>query len=51
MDLFDNDVLGTSNVRMTPDFPAVKKSWRSLRTWYIILPIVLMVLALGFLFP
>ena len=50
MDLFDNDVLGTSNVRMTPDFPAVKKSWKSLRTWYIILPIVLMVLALGFLF-
>ena len=50
MDLFDNDVLGTSNVRMTPDFPAVKKSWKSLRTWYIILPIVLMVLTLGFLF-
>jgi len=50
MDLFDNDVLGTSNVRITPDFPAVKKSWRSLRTWYIILPVVLMVLFLGFLF-
>ena len=50
MDLFDNDVLGTSNVRITPEFPAVKKSWRSLRTWYIILPVVLMVLVLGFLF-
>ncbi len=50
MDLFDNDVLGTSNVRITPEFPAVKKSWRSLRTWYIILPVVLMVLFLGFLF-
>lgn len=50
MDLFDNDVLGTSNVRISPEFPAVKKSWRSLRTWYIILPVVLMVLLLGFFF-